>query len=190
MAEHKKAEEVRQIASHLIRTKHTRLEGVKIVYMYHPTTWTQGGKTVIYRVTKVSSKIKEALELEGYTEIDFLVEFAENAFLKLTPRIKEAAVDEALCKMGKNENGDLATYPYDFRGYLSNLRDYGAWSAELQQVEMGIRQTSLFDAVEAAEAIIDAMEAPPEPGSILDEANEILQEYEDPDKNEQWHDRG
>jgi len=124
------AESVQAIAASLIPTHHPELAGARIAYLFMDQTPKKGGRELAGKASKVSGR------WAFMTELDFVLEVAEEKWNEMSESQRQALVDHLLecCTGEEQEDGSLkySIREPDVHEFSTILQRHGAWNETLQ----------------------------------------------------------
>ncbi len=123
------AETVQNIAASLIPTQHPELGGARINYLFIDQTPKKGGREVAGKASKVSGR------WEHLTELDFIIEVAEEPWDEMDEQQRQALVDHLLetCTGEEQEDGSMkwSIREPDVQEFSTILQRHGVWNESL-----------------------------------------------------------
>ena len=178
-----RAPELERIARRYIEQYHPHLANARIIYLFRTTPWTSKGKVVYGRAYKLSGWQAEHLKA------DFVIIINLEVWRRLSPRQREALVDHELCHCGVEVDAD--GYPrlrggeyvwklwgHDLEEFKAVVERHGMWLRDIEEFQLALGQTSLFDRPEAAGA---PAEDDNEAGVFLEVDGQTVKLGDDPD---------
>ena len=135
---------VKEMAESLIEQHHPHLSKAKIAYLMKGgevgrkrTERRKGKRTQVCRVSKADDKWEF---LSGY---HFVIEVSQPIWDNIeSPDAQNALLDDALCRMGKDNKGYYTNDP-TIVVFLETVERHGLWNEDLR--EFGQLQMDLFD---------------------------------------------
>lgn len=132
-------ETAKRMAEHLIEKYHTRLDRVKVAYLFKikpvsdkpakPSKPLRDGKKITWaKAARVSPKW-QALMDEDY---QFVIEFDMQIWDRLTLEQQEALVDHELCHCGVDADGYYMR-SHDLEEFREIVRRHGFWKDDVKQ---------------------------------------------------------
>jgi hypothetical protein len=156
------AKEAQEVADRLIAEHHAHLQGVTVTAVFLDKVPTSKGRQVWARAKKIGGLnaflvfAESAWDMAGHWGTDedsphdfFVVEVAEEAWLKLTEAGRDALIDEALCSMEIEEDEEtgsvrLAVVGPDVVAWREVTKRHGLWREDLEEfVRAGAEQLTL-----------------------------------------------
>lgn len=131
---------VHKVASRVIKKWHPNLDIECLGFLFRDTSTTSQGLEVHGKASKVSEKDKVFLDF------DFIVWFAKDHWVTLTPDQKAALMDHELSHCVYDEPGDPTSAKikgHDFEGFSSVLERHGLWHHTLETMGKIAQQLEL-----------------------------------------------
>lgn len=158
---YKAAVTVREFADGLIKDFHPHLTNVKIEYVFRSKAKKKNGHPITGIVSIVnglpawlSTPVDKRWEMpEPY----FVLEIAEDQWIKLNETKQKATVDRYLYRMERDiDTGDLVIVPPDIEESTIIVRRHGLYNDDLKQfVKAGARQLTLLEIIEDREDLFN-----------------------------------
>jgi PAB1-binding protein PBP1 len=124
-----KAPEIQTIVDGLVDAQHENLKDAKILCFWTKKPMRAGGKPVIGKAAKVT----DAQRVMFGKNIHFFITVSRPNWDKLREDQQSPAMDDLLCRCWMSE-GNPSITPPDFTGYIANLKKYGFWQDDGDQV--------------------------------------------------------
>lgn len=138
--------EAEELGRDIIEDRRPDLADVRIAYLFSDKVQKEKGKVVLGKTTKADPKV------QYFGEVDFVLVFPAELWVKMTDAQKLAVVDHELthCRVETDED-DQPVYsvrPHDFEGFLDEIDRHGFWTRDLKNLGETARQRELFDVAE------------------------------------------
>lgn len=151
MTSYRPASAVARIAQRLIGQYHTDLEDVRIEYVFRDEAAKKNGKLVLGTARKVTglNAYLAQLDEDGWPTVDdgeefFVIEIAEDAWLRLNGHQRTALVDHELAHCTTEVNKDdelvLKMVAHDLEEFRAVVERHGLWRPDLELFAESIEQ--------------------------------------------------
>lgn len=136
--------DLERIGQELIRQcpEFSHLRGQVVIYLWKRKGGKHCGQLNIGKCTKPSGL------LDYFAAVDWVVWLAADYVESLAPprQYVEAAIYHELCHTAANEEtGKPEQVDHDFTGFVSEVKRYGAWQANLRECKAAWQQAPLFE---------------------------------------------
>jgi hypothetical protein len=113
------------VAEELIKKYHGILGEARIAFVFRSEEQELNGRVILAQVSKVPEK------MQPYMEFDYVVWVAENRWINMPDKQREALIDHELCHMGMSSTGGWKIKPHNIQEFREILDRYGAWNDDL-----------------------------------------------------------
>lgn len=154
MPEYRSAIDAERIGQKLIAEHHTRLEGIRVDFVFRDKASKSNGKIVLGKARKVSGLNAFLANDDGHDF--FVIEIAEDEWEQMPPSKRRALVDHELCHCTIDFDEDkgvvtLGIKGHDVEAFVEEIERNGLWKDDLAEFAKAAKEQLELSLEEDAE---------------------------------------